>query len=130
MISHLRTLLSRVRSSFAMRKLDDDFAQELESHFDLLTADNLRRGMSPGEARRAARLKLGGEPALRESHHEQRTIRWLESFGQDLRFAFRMLRKTPAITTIALLGKVWPVATMSTCVDNARIETDSGATFP
>jgi hypothetical protein len=47
MIAFLRTIGSRIRSFFTARKLDDDFAQELESHFDLLTNENIRQGMSP-----------------------------------------------------------------------------------
>ena len=57
MIAFLRAVASRIRSFFSMHKLDDDFAQELDSHFELLTAENIRQGMAPDEARRAARLK-------------------------------------------------------------------------
>jgi predicted permease len=103
MIAALRIIASRARSFFSTRKLDDDFAQELDSHFELLTAENIRRGMSPEEARRIARLKLGSEPALRETHHDQRTVRWLESFAQDFRFALRMLHKNPGFTVVAIL---------------------------
>lgn len=103
MTARLRSIASRIRNLFSARKLDDDFAQELESHLELLTDENIRKGMSPDEARRVARLKLGGEAALREIHHDQRTIRWLESFGQDLRFALRMLRKNAGFTAVAVL---------------------------
>jgi predicted permease len=103
MLSRLRALTSRIRGLFTSHRLDDDFAQELDSHLALLTEENIRKGMPEAEAKRAARLKLGSEAALRESHHDQRTIRWLESVAQDVRFALRMLRKKPGFTAVAIL---------------------------
>ncbi|HKQ87295.1 MAG TPA: permease prefix domain 1-containing protein, partial [Candidatus Acidoferrales bacterium] len=103
MFAFLRAVASRIRGLFTMRKLDDDFAEELQSHLVMLTEENIRRGMSPDEARRAARLKLGSDASLRETHHDQRTFPWLESLWQDLRFAARMLRKNPAFTAIVVL---------------------------
>ena len=70
MLVNLRSFASRIRSFFTLRRLDDDFAQELESHLAMLTEENIRQGMSPDEAKRAARLKLGGEASLRETHHD------------------------------------------------------------
>ena len=103
MISNLRALVSRLRALFTIRRLDDDFAQELDSHLALLTDENIRKGMSEAEARRAARLELGNPVALRDSHHDQRTFPFIESVIQDVRFALRMLRKNPAFTATAVL---------------------------
>ena len=103
MISQLREIASRSRGLFTGQRTDSDFEQEIEAHLALLTEENIRAGMSPGDAARAARLKLGGTTQLRESHHDQRTLPWLESFAQDVRFALRLLRKNPGFTAVAIL---------------------------
>src|ERR1700691_3847272 len=103
MFSRFRALLSRIRGLFSSRRLDSDFEQELESHLALLIQENIHQGISPKEAKRAARLKLGSAAQLRETHHEQRTFPWLESLAQDVRFALRMIGKTPALTVIIVV---------------------------
>jgi predicted permease len=103
MLSRIKAIVSRIRGLFNGRHLDGDFEQELESHLALLAEENIRAGMSPEEARRMARLKLGGAVQLRESHHKQRTLPWLESIAQDTRFGLRVLRKNPGFTAVAIL---------------------------
>ncbi len=103
-MTRLRVLASRIRALFSLRRIDREFEQELESHEQLLTEENLRRGMSPGEARRAARLHLGNPSSLREANHDQRSLPFLESAFRDIAYAVRMLRKSPAFAVAAILA--------------------------
>jgi predicted permease len=99
----LKVLASRIRGLFTRGRLDQDFEQELETHFSLLTEENIRCGLSPEEARRDARVRLGGVTQLRETHRELHGLPWLETLAQDIRYALRTLRKDTAFTVVAIL---------------------------
>jgi predicted permease len=88
---------------FQKESHERELAEELESHVRFHVADNLRAGMTAQEARRQAILRLGGIEQTKEHCREHQSLPWLESLWQDVRFGFRMLRKNPSFTTIAVI---------------------------
>ncbi|HEV2710303.1 MAG TPA: ABC transporter permease [Edaphobacter sp.] len=77
--------------------------EEMESHLAAQTEENIRAGMTVGEARRHARLKFGAVEAIREDYHAEKGLPFVENLWLDVRYALRMLRKSPMFTVVVLL---------------------------
>src|SRR5262245_16449953 len=92
-----------LRRLFSRRKQEEELEKELSFHLDLHTSDLIAQGHSPEEARRRARLALGGPDQVKEQCRDARGTRWLEDLLQDLRYGVRMLLNKPGFALIAVI---------------------------
>ena len=98
MATRLRTLWARLRDWFRPDPPDREFNEELATHLALSEADKVARGMSTDQARRAARVELGGVSQLREATRAARGLPWLDAGWLDIRLGARMLMKHRGLT--------------------------------
>jgi putative ABC transport system permease protein len=93
---------SVLRNLLTSRSVEADLDEEIHSHLDMLTEENIRAGMPPRDAQRAARIELGGLEQVKEQVREERLGNWLPSVVSDCRYALRQLRKNPGFTAVAV----------------------------
>ena len=98
----LRRLLIRLSNLVTRQSAGQRLQEEIAEHLAFQTEENVRAGMPPAEARRQAALKLGSAEAIREHHHAEQSLPLIENLLFDLRYAVRMLLRSPGFSLIAI----------------------------
>src|SRR5262245_49175734 len=98
----LRRALLRLLNAFRPGPAERDLDRELAAHEALIADDLISRGVAPSEARITARRRLGRLDRIREDHREARSFRLLDDARHDVRYAVRMLRRSPAASAVVI----------------------------
>jgi predicted permease len=97
------SLLRRLAGLLQIQRLERDLDEELRSHVDMRAADNMAAGMSPQDARNDAQRRFGNSTLMKEDTRAMDIVGWIETTGQNLRYAGRMLLRNPGFTLVAIL---------------------------
>lgn len=98
------TFISRLLDLVLRRQREDRLSEEIQAHLDLLADDYVAQGMSPADARLAARKAFGGVDQVKERYRDQRGLPMIDALTQDARYGIRMLGKEPLLTAAAVLA--------------------------
>jgi predicted permease len=102
-VRQIRAAFARIAGFFAGGRGDADLHAELRAHLEMEVEENMRRGMSPKEARRRALLASGGLTQAADAIRDQRGLPWLEALTADLRYALRAPRLAPVFTMVVVI---------------------------
>ncbi|MCC6859191.1 MAG: ABC transporter permease, partial [Bryobacterales bacterium] len=100
----LKTLIGRIRSLFDRPRLEDELEREVSFHLEMEEAENIRRGMTPEEARCAARRSFGGVDQAKEAWRDQRWLPQVDQWLRDARLGLRFLARSPGFVAFAVVS--------------------------
>jgi putative ABC transport system permease protein len=103
MIARIRAWGWRLAAALGFGRTDEELAEEIQTHLALDAAARRRAGLSEDEARRQAALAFGGVDSVTEQYRDRRSVPFVESTLQDLRYAVRTFRRTPGFAVAALV---------------------------
>jgi putative ABC transport system permease protein len=103
-VPEIRHFISRLIALFRTGKADSDLTREINAHLQLLEDQFVEKGMTPEDARYAAKRAFGGVEQVKEHQREARTFVWLSGFAIDLKLGLRIMKKMPGLTIIAILA--------------------------
>ena len=93
----------RLRSIFRRRRVESELDEELQFHLEQKIEEGIAEGLSPDEARHRAMRAMGGLDQQKEEMRDMRRLHWLTDFVDDVRYAFRSLRRTPGLTAFIVV---------------------------
>ena len=128
----MRTLLHRIAATFRRRRSDERLGEEVQAHLELLAADYERRGLTPDEARRAARRDFGGVEPMKEAYRDRRGVPFVETLAQDVRYAMRALAPHRGFSAVAVLSLTLGIAgttTVFSVMNGAMLRPIAGRDF-
>jgi predicted permease len=99
----VRRVLHRVLNVFRGERSDAEVTREIAAHLALLEDEYRRRGLSPDEARLAARRAMGSVAQAKDLHRDARTFAWIDDARRDVAHGVRSLRRTPGFTLVTVL---------------------------
>src|SRR4051812_27202821 len=99
---NLRFGVARLLALFKKRRLERELESEVRAHLELAERDAMEAGLSPAEARAAARRNFGGIEQMKEVHRDSRSLPWMETVARDVRYGFASLTRDPGFASVAI----------------------------